>query len=201
LKKGLEFTPIGFNPQGVPSGRWVQAKVDSLNKTGWVSAGTDFVSCNIDLTTLPKVDVQPPPKPAPPILGTGAVDGDGISNFRFSLDYNPDYFVRMYVFRSDDANETFEASKDGRGIESVKFTITSPDSSTPIYENTERNPGYCIFGGGDAACNPWIFEDSQYKWTTGGRAVEAGNYKLLIVVTATDGTVGQWFIDINIRLP
>ncbi len=200
LKKGVEFTPIGFNPQGVPGGTWVQAKVTSINKTGWVSAGKDFVSCNIDLASLPKVDVQPPPKPAPPRIGTGAVDGNGISNFRFSFDYNPEYLLRMYVFRSDDDNEVFDTAKDGRGITSVKFTVTSADGGTTYYDSTENNPAYCIFGG-DASCNPWVFEDSQYKWTQGGDAVVAGNYVLLIQVTATDDEVGVWQIQINIQLP
>ena len=198
LKGGTEFVPIGFNPQGVPGGPWVQTQVNG--QTGWVSAGQQFVSCNLELATLPRVEVPPPPRGVPPRVGTGAVDGDNISSFRFSLDYNPDYFVRMYVFRSDDPDEVFSAGKDGRGITSVKFNVSTPNGNRTFYESTERNAGYCIFGGGEPDCNPWAYENGQYKWTAGGDLVEAGNYKLTITVTAGDGEVGQWFIDINIAL-
>jgi hypothetical protein len=203
LDAGTEFVPIGFEPQGTPGGSWVQAQVESINQTGWVSAGEQFVSCDLDLANLPAVEVPPPPKGVPPRVGTGAVDGDGISAFRFSIDYNPDYFVRMYVFRSDDESEVFSADKDGRGITSVEFVVSSPDGSAEFveyYRRTEINPGYCIFAGGEPDCNPWIFEDSQYKWSAGGDVVEEGNYQLTITVTADDGEVGIWFIDINIDL-
>jgi hypothetical protein len=201
LEAGTEFVPIGFNPVGVPGGPWVQAQVDSINKTGWVSAGDQFVSCNLELASLPEVSVPPPPKPAAPRVGTGAVDGNNISSFRFSLDYNNDYFIRMYVFRSDDPDEDFTPSKDGRGITSVQFTVTSPNGNRTFYQSTERNSGYCIFGGGEPECNPWVIENGQYKWGSGGDPVEERDYELTIEVTAEDGEVGDWIIPINVRLP
>lgn len=205
LVAGTEFIPIGFDPVGVPGGPWVQAQVESISQTGWVSAGEQFITCDIEFASLPVVEVPPPPRGAPPRVGTGAVDGDGISNFRFSFDYNTDYFLRMYVFRSDDENEIFSADKDGRGIESVEFivnTLISPDEvGEEHYRRTEVNPGYCIFAGGEPDCNPWIFENGQYKWSEGGAAVEEGNYRLTIIGTGEDGVVGNWLIDINIDLP
>jgi len=203
LDAGTEFVPIGFEPQGVPGGPWVQVQVESTNQTGWVSAGEQFVSCNLELATLPQVDVPPPPKGVPPRIGTGAVDGDKDSwpSFRFSFDYNPDYFLRMYVFRSDDPNEVFSADKDGRGITSVEFIVESLDETVEYYRRTEINPGYCIFAGGEPDCNPWIFENGQYKWSTGGDPVEKGNYLLTVIVTAEDGEVGTFLLDINIDLP
>lgn len=200
LKAGVVFTPIGFDPQGVPGGPWVQAQIPGTNQTGWVSAGEQFVSCNLELATLPEVDVPPPPKAAPPKIGTGAVDGDNISSFRFSIDYNPDYFIRMYVFRSDDPDEEFAFSKDGRGITSVDFTIEDSGETTTFYDSRETSPGYCIFGSGVSDCNPWPYEDGLYKWSLGGEPVEEGNYKLTITVTAEDGEVGVWLIDINLDL-
>jgi hypothetical protein len=196
----MEFVPIGYDPQGVPGGPWVQARVESINQTGWVSAGAQFVSCTIAFDTLPLVEAPPPPKGPPPRVGTGAVDGDNIDSFRFSIDYNPDYFVRMAVFRSDDENEVFSADKDGRGIASVEFVVTSLDDGNEYHRRTEVNPGYCIFAGGEPNCNPWTFENGQYKWSAGGSSVQTGNYKLTITVTAEDGEVGRWFIDININL-
>ena len=201
LQAGTEFVPMGFNPVGVPGGPWVQARVDSINKTGWVSAGSQFVSCNLDLASLPEVSVAPPPKPAAPRVGTGAVDGNNIDSFRFSLNYNNDYFIRMYVFRSDDPDEQFTASKDGRGISSVLFIVTSPNGNRTFLNRTERNAGYCIFGGGEPECNPWLLENGQYMWTSGGEPVIERDYELTIEVTADDGEVGDWIIPINVRLP
>ena len=205
LEEGTEFVPIGFDPQGVPGGPWVQTQVEGISQPGWVSAGSQFISCNLDFASLPSVEVPPPPKGVPPRVGTGAVDGDGIDNFRFSFDYNPDYFVRMYVFRSDDENEVFSADKDGRGIISVEFIVNSLNQANEVgaehYRRTEVNPGYCIFAGGEPDCNPWIFENGEYRWNAGGDAVEEGNYLLTVIGTAEDGEVGNWLIDITIDLP
>jgi hypothetical protein len=201
LLAGTEFVPIGFDPEGVPGGPWVQAQVESINQTGWVSAGEQFISCDIEFASLPVIEVPPPPRGAPPRIGTGAVDGDNISAFRFSFDYNPDYFVRMYVFRSDDDNEVFSADKDGRGITSVEFIVSTLEGDVEYYRRTENTPGYCIFAGGEPDCNPWLFENGQYKWSSGGDPVEEGNYRLTINVTAEDGEVGVWLIDITIDLP
>ncbi len=179
----------------------MQGNVTSLNKIGWMSAGDQFVSCNLDLTKLPEVAVAPPPKPAAPRVGTGAVEGNNISSFRFSLDYNNDYFIRMYVFRSDDPSEVFKAGKDGRGISSVNFAVNSSDDSQNFYRSTERNAGYCIFGGGEPDCNPWAYENGQFRWRSGGDPVVEGDYNLVITVTAEDGEVGNWIIPVNLRLP
>jgi hypothetical protein len=200
LKAGDEFVPVGFDPQGIPGGSWVQARVASINQTGWVSAGEQFVTCNIDFATLPEIDVPPPPRAASPRIGTGDVDGDNISSFRSAFDYTPDYFVRFYVFRSDDPDEQFSFDKDGRGITSVEFRVTSPDGGTIYYESRENTPGYCIFGGGEPDCNLWVYEDGQYKWSSGGDPVEEQSYQLLITANAEDGQVGQWFIVNNIDL-
>ncbi len=200
LEKDTTFTPIGFNPVGIPGGPWVQAQVTAINQTGWVSAGSQYVSCNINLDSLPQVNVPPPPKAAPPTLGTGAVDGDNIDSFRFSIDYNPEYMVRMFVFRSDDSDEVFTPNKDGRGIDSVNFQVTTPNGNRTFYESTENGAGYCIFGGGEPDCNPWVYENGLYKWRAGGDVVEERNYKLVITVYADDGEVGVWFIDINLAL-
>jgi hypothetical protein len=200
LAKDTTFTPIGFNPAGVPGGSWVQARVAAINQIGWISGGIQYVSCNIDLATLPQVAVAPPPKAAPPTLGAGAVDGSNIDSFRFSVDYNPDYMVRMFVFRSDDPDEGFTPNKDGRGIDSVVFQVTTPNGNRTFYESTESNAGYCIFGGGEPDCSPWIYENGQYKWRAGGDPVEDRNYKLVITVNADDGQVGVWLIDITLTL-
>lgn len=63
LLAGTKFVPIGFYPQGIPGGPWVQAQVEGTisSQTGWVSAGSQYVACNLELATLPAVEVPPPP--------------------------------------------------------------------------------------------------------------------------------------------
>jgi hypothetical protein len=201
LATGTQLLPTGFNPVGVPGGPWVQVQVIGTDQVGWVSAGTQFVSCNLDLSSLPPVDVPPPPKPPAPRIGQSDVDGNNISSFRYALDYNPDYFIRMYVFRSDDPDEEFDPAKDGRGITSVDFTVTNPDGDVVFYNRTENSPGYCIFGGGEPECNAWLLEGDQYKWLAGGEPIVPGNYLLTVNVIAADGEVGTWLLDVYIALP
>jgi len=201
LQTGTQLLPTGFNQQGVPGGPWVQVDVVGTDQSGWVSAGTQFVSCGLVLSSLPPVDVPPPPKPPAPRIGSGDVDGNNISSFRYALDYNPDYFVRPYVFRSDDFDEAFSPEKDGRGITSVEFTVSSPEGDVVFYNRTENNPGYCIFGGGEPECNAWLLEGDEYKWTASGEPVEPGNYLLTIDVVAGDGEVGTWLLPVYIALP
>ncbi|MFQ5856957.1 MAG: CARDB domain-containing protein [Anaerolineae bacterium] len=63
--------PIGVLPNGAhleplarsPDGRWIQVPVG--RDVGWVSAGPSFVSCNIDVATLPIGVVPPTPTPTP----------------------------------------------------------------------------------------------------------------------------------------
>ncbi len=197
LQAGAELIPTGFNPQGVPGGSWLQVEVKGQNTKGWVSAGSQYISCNVELASLPPVSVSAPPKLTPPIVSAGAADGDNQDNFRISLDFNPDYFLRVYVFYSEDPNEKFRAKKDGRGIASVEFAITSPNGDVTYYDRTENNPGYCTFGGGEPDCNPWIVEGGQYKWKEGGQPVKSGKYGLTITVTADNGQVGDWLWNSN----
>ena len=98
-------------------------------------------------------------------------------------------------------DEIFSADKDGRGITSVEFIVESDDESVEYYRRTEMTPGYCIFAGGEPDCNPWLFENGQYKWSAGGEPVQEGNYLLTIIATAEDDVVGTWLIDITIDLP
>lgn len=138
--------------------------------------------------------LAPPPKPAPPKTSTQAPDGNNMDNFRISLDFNPAYLLRVYVFYSEDPNEQFKAKKDGRGIDSVDFKVTSVDGSKTYWKNSEKHAGYCIFGGGEPNCNPWTFEDGQYKWKSGGAPVKSGNYGLTVTVNPdnSDNGAGLW---------
>jgi len=140
---------------------------------------------------VPPSPTPPPSTPPPPKISHGDPDGQ-TDQFGFFLDFNPDYFLRMYVYPSDNPDNDQAKERDGQGILSVKFTITALNGNV-VYDRTEKNPGYCIFGGGEPDCNPWVFEDGQYKWKAGGTPVHEGNYRLDIIVTAENGNVGFWF--------
>src|SRR6266511_5331785 len=45
-------TPLGFAPQGIPGGSWAYVQDPATQDKGWVSAGSQFISCNVDLSTL-----------------------------------------------------------------------------------------------------------------------------------------------------
>lgn len=187
--------PLGYEPQGIPGGPWLQAYDRVSNQIGWVSAGSQFIACNIDFTTLPAAAVAPPAPPAPPSTTNSTPDGTFPPNFVWEADFDKGYFVRFKVFDTI-ANGT----KDGDGIQSVSFQVLDADGKE-VYQRTERRAGYCIFGGGEPSCNPWLMEDYTFVWKEGGEPIKEGNYKLLIVVSAASGEQGNWNYDVEVKLP
>ena len=53
LPRDAELHPISFVARGFPSGQWIEAQVISNSRVGWVSAGPQFVACNVQLASLP----------------------------------------------------------------------------------------------------------------------------------------------------
>lgn len=187
--------PLGYEPEGIPGGPWVQVYDRGNNQIGWVSAGSQFISCNTDLTTLPAVAVAPPAPPAPPNTTNSTPDGTFPPNFVWEADFNKDYFVRFRVFDTNAGG-----TKDGDGIQSVSFQVLDAEGRE-VYQRTERQSGFCIFGGGEPTCNPWMIENYTYVWKDGGEPIKEGNYKLFIVVNAVSGDQGNWNYDIILKLP
>lgn len=196
LETGTELIPTGFNPVGVPGGPWVQVRVQGQELTGWVSAGEQYVSCNIELSTLAQVAVDPPPPPAPPRLVDSAPDGSFPEEWRWELDFNPTYLLRFKVY-----DESAGGSEDGDGIAEVNFTVIAPDG-TVVLERTEGTAGFCIFGGGEPNCNPWIIEDYVYKWQAGGPAAASGDYQVNVLVHSSGNlATGNWRMTVNMQFP
>ena len=46
LEAGARVIPQGYNPTGVPDGAWVQVLEPASNQLGWVSADSEFITCN-----------------------------------------------------------------------------------------------------------------------------------------------------------
>jgi hypothetical protein len=196
LVTGTELTPIGFNPVGVPGGPWVQVRVLGQDLTGWVSAGEQFVSCNIELSTLSQVAVDPPSPPSPPRLADSAPDGSFPEEWVWELDFNPIYLLRFKVY-----DETIGTTGDGDGIGEVAFEVIDPAGEV-VLQRTERTAAFCIFGGGEPNCNSWIIEDSFYKWQVGGPAAVSGDYQVNVLAQSADGlSFGNWRMTVNMQFP
>jgi hypothetical protein len=196
LATGTELTPVGFNAVGVPGGPWVQVRVVNQELTGWVSAGEQFVACNIDLSTLAQVAVDPPTPPGPPRLADSAPEGSFPEEWVWELDFNSTYLLRFKVY-----DETTGTTGDGDGIGEVTFEVIDPNGEV-VLQRTERTAAFCIFGGGEPNCNSWIIEDSFYKWQTGGPAAISGDYRVNVLVQSVDGLLfGNWRMTVNMQFP
>jgi hypothetical protein len=179
----------------VPGGPWVQVQYEAAGQIGWVSAGSQYVSCNIDLTRLPSVEIDPPPPPPLPQTTNSTPDGTFSLEFEWRADFDSQYFLRFRV-----RDTTAEGDNDGAGIDHVEFTILD-DNGDQVYQHTENTAGYCIFGGGEPNCNPWTLEDYVYKWEPGGQPVQEGQYQLLVVVTAESSEQSNWTYQVEVALP
>jgi hypothetical protein len=198
LPAGTELVPIGFNPVGIIGGPWVHVRDVARNDTGWVSGQTQFLTCNVDLNQYPQVNVPPPPPPpAPVVTGTGPDGGEQPSSFVWELDFNPTYLLRLRIYDSDSGT-----NRDGDGIANVTFTVTDQDGNE-VYKRTENTAAFCVFGGGEPHCNPWIIEGYAYRWISGGEAAKSGLYRIFIMVESSDGfKIGSWnLVDVSIVFP
>jgi hypothetical protein len=208
LPAGTELVPMAFNPVGVgpqlaDKGGWVQVTEGTQNEVGWVSAAASLLSCTVDLSTFPRVDVPPPPPPLAPRLADTSVDGgDQPVSWVWELDFNTTYLLRLRLFDSLSGETT-----DGQGIDRVTFIVNDPDGIT-VLERTERTAGFCIFGGGEPSCNPWVIEDYAYRWSEGGPPAKSGVYEILIRVVGNipdefgDPRLGSWNLrSIRIEFP
>ena len=171
-----------------------------------MSAGSQFVACDIQLASLPAGVPPPTPTPAPtarllpptaipivpPATQTAAaqvavipVDGSdgnkalgnnrGVNQGRNLLlpGFAPHETSDPMVFRDKIVFQAKVFDKnvgryDGAGIESVTFTIRD-ETGEKVHERTERNAGYCVFGGGSRTAQSGVFRSTA----TSGRTAQA----------------------------
>jgi hypothetical protein len=180
FQANMEVIPIAYQPVGIPGGSWVQVENPANQQKGWVSAGSQYVSCNIDLTTLPQVTVAPPPTPIPPRAQTsnqdgtcgagGNFDGDG-NEWDCAVAFSGGFPIGFVIYKNGE-----EVGR-GAGIQNVVFRVEQGGSE--VYRRRENDAAYCMFGG-DGPCNLWILENYVYKWESGGTPIEPGRYKVNI---------------------
>lgn len=66
LPRGTVLAPLAFVGSGFPGGQWIEVQVAATAQRGWVSAGAQFVACNVDVVTLPPGAAPATPTPRPP---------------------------------------------------------------------------------------------------------------------------------------
>jgi len=191
------ITPLGFAPQGIPSGTWAYVQDTASQDKGWVSAGAQYISCNVELATLPAVAFgTPPPPPLPRSAQTSDPDGNG-----FCIDPDSGYQC-VGIFTGESLFE-FKIIRNGKeqgpndGVEEVQFNVNR--DGEPVHSITEVNRTYCVFGG-NGPCNPWIVEDGVYKWRQGGPPAAPGEYEMEVNATV-NGESSRWAVSFTLTLP
>lgn len=203
---------------------WIQVQVLETGQVGWVSAGAEYISCNIDLTGLPLGQTPPtptplptatpipptptepaPPTPTPPLLVDVPVEGGqselkgkiiipGFTRDQLKGPNNDVTFRDRLVFRVE-VYDPQKGNQDGAGIESVKIVINGPNGE--VHERTERTAGYCVFGGGEPDCNVFSLRDHN-RWPERDEEIQNGNHAVDIFITTKDGREEQWIWNFEI---
>ena len=199
-----EVTPLGFAPKGIPSGSWAYVQDSASQDKGWVNAGPQYIACNVDVTALSQMAFDPPSPPAlpdtsqaspgPGTCGQGGIFSDnGVDVYDCAVEFLDNGFIQFKVLKNGG-----EIGRDG-GVQNVNFSVAQ--NGDTVYNHTESNAPYCIFGGDDR-CNSWVLEDYIYKWEAGGQLVEKKEYTVSITATLDDPSVNLfWSADIRIILP
>ncbi|MGE5776080.1 MAG: hypothetical protein ACM33V_07660 [Chloroflexota bacterium] len=198
-------TPLGFAPQGIPGGNWAYVEDAATHAKGWVNAGSQYISCNVELAALPAVPFgTPPPPPFPKNAQTSDPDGNG-----FCVDAPSDYqcvgaFADESLFRFQILKDGIEQGQND-GVEPVSFTVSrlpsgDPSDKVTVYEKTENQMPYCVFGDSGGSCNSWVSEGGVLKWTAGGAPVEPGEYEMEVNSTV-NGETSRWAVNFTLTLP
>jgi hypothetical protein len=155
-------------------------------------------------TPMPPTPVAVAPTPVPPPLRVDVPVDGGQSDLKgqivipgFTADqlkgqeFGGVIFRDRLVFRVEVYNPT-QGTHDGAGIEQVKISITGPDGET-VHERTEKNAGYCVFGGGEPDCNVFVFAQNDNRWPDKNRpTIENGLHNVSIEITTKDNQVENW---------
>ncbi len=200
ILKNSVVQPISYYPVGVPGGTWALIEAEGNRPGGWIAAGSAYISCNFDLNSLPKVQVDAPP---PPRLPRSAQSSDPEGNCY------PDSTYGCEVIVTEESFIQFKLSLDGDeltqddNVVRVQFNVrrNSIDGSE-VFASIDNSSAYCIFGGGQP-CNPWTLKNNVYYWADGPK-LEAGKYFVEILATVDEGgftdTI-RWAAEFTIELP
>ncbi len=200
--KGSVVVPIGFDPAGIPGGRWILIEPINNNPSGWITAGADFVTCNMDFNSLPVVEAAAPPPPPLPSSARSSNPEGGCGpdqDYQCDVIVTDESFLQFKIFRND------KELTENDNIRQVSFSVRrggKDDDGPEVYSNVEGASAYCIFGGNDP-CNVWSQENSVPVWEP-GYPVTPGTYFVEIFATVDeDGNENnvRWAAEFDVTLP
>lgn len=173
-------------------GQWIQVQVQPNGERGWVSASPRFIRCNIPIAELPLGQVPPTPIPTAtstpsPLVATIVRPEEG--------EYQPATAELVFQVQAYDPSV---GQRDGEGIAYVDMRILNSDG-VAVHQRTERNAGYCVFGGGEPDCNVWVFAENDYRWPN-GEPILSDEYTLEATVYARSGHTATVRTRVRIQL-
>ena len=219
LTQGTALIPQNSSPDG----QWVFVQVSNSEQVGWVDVSPQFITCNLDVASLPVGQVPPTPTPsstpapttaaatATPIAlvvipriggGSGDLDGDVFTDpriFRGSVN-NPIFSDRMALQIQTWAKDG--PQRDGAGIAYVDIAfIDDAGNGDAVYQKRENSPAYCSFGG-DSPC-PVLKLQPNGTWPDTHNQIYNGDYVAEFIVTPKDQNKdgGNWRVPFRIQIP
>jgi hypothetical protein len=207
-----QLIPLALSPIGYPLGQWVLVQVAGTDQVAWVSAGPQWIECNIDLASLPPAESIPPtpvPLASPTATATTFIARPNIDNDAPGGSFPTGHVLGevivdpTFLFRMD-VRDLNVGNFEGAGVESVEFSVTGNGVD---YFRRESTAGFCVFGGGEPTCNPWpVNSQGQFIWGEGGPVVQSGDYFASITVTSEEpdpdfGNVWNWNFDFRVTVP
>jgi hypothetical protein len=199
FSKNTVLIPLAYNPEGVPGGSWVMVQNPGNGQKGWVNAADQYFSCNLDLTNLSPLAVEPPPSPTPPRASSSVIDGTcGIGNGTY---YDCEVKARNNGILQVKLQLNGQDAGKNEGIQSVNFVVFTDDGSE-VFNTVENNAPYCIFGDSGNECNSWVIEDYVYKWGSDRDPVKEGHYIVSIYINTDNPNNDMfWKADYDVTFP
>ncbi|MBN1450524.1 MAG: hypothetical protein JW963_05860 [Anaerolineales bacterium] len=200
--EGTVVEPVGYVPDGIPSGSWIMIETGDENQSGWITAGETFLTCAIDLDSLPTVDVvPPPPPPLPKTAQTSDPEGGCGPNEEYQCEViiTDESFLQFKIFRNG-----VELTENDNIVQ-VSFSVRQggkDDNGAEVYSVVEGVAAYCILGG-NGPCNNWPLENNVTVWPD-GPAVLPGTYFVEIFATVDEnGSENnvRWAAEFDVTLP
>lgn len=96
----------------------------------------------------------------------------------------------------------------GEGVGEVQFEVRDSNTNELVYQHTERNAPYCVFGNDQSHCNNiWRFADTGFQWpksddsALGSQQLQPGTeYQATMIVRDTNGDeVGSWDFALRVQ--
>lgn len=209
LRKGDIFQPVAIVDSTVDTQnpRWLQIKLKN-GKRGWISANKEFVTCTIDLSTLPKKTnrvVMPAKATSAPLaytdlsiesVGDAEIVGS-LRAFGASVDDGNQIVFRDYM--EIQVTASYSGKAKGQGIQGVYYLVADAQGKT-VFERTERTYPYCLFSGNSGDCSKvWDFAKSGNKWPKTQMKIDPDMlYTITIDVNSNSHKTRSWTFQFRI---